>query len=93
MPLSTYYEQAAIIEAERQELHRRLAVTREASLLTETLNVEWTLEEWEQRPLAWKRNILGLITKAIVIEARGKTSVMPGRNAFDPTRIRVEFAS
>src|SRR5215207_4843990 len=43
MPLQTYYEQAAIIEAERQELHRRMAVTREAALLAEVLSVEWTL--------------------------------------------------
>jgi site-specific DNA recombinase len=93
MPLAVYYEQAAIIEAERQELHRRLALTREASLLTETLSLDWTLEEWERRPLAWKRNILKLVTKAIVIEPRGKASVMPGHNAFDPTRIRVELAS
>jgi site-specific DNA recombinase len=91
MPLPDYYEQAAIIEKERQELHRRLAVTREASLLTEVLDMEDVAKEWTQRPLAWKRSILKLVTKGIVIESRGKASVQPGRNAFDPTRVRVEF--
>src|SRR5215218_2528196 len=37
MPLATYYEQAAAIEAELQELHKRMAVTREAALLAEVL--------------------------------------------------------
>jgi site-specific DNA recombinase len=98
MPLQTYYEQAAIIEAERQELHRRMAVTREAALLAEVLSVEWTLEEWEARPLHWRRTVLGLVTESIVIEPRGKLlakddpNYQPGFNAFDPERVRITFA-
>jgi site-specific DNA recombinase len=98
MPLETYYAQAAIIEVERQELHKRMAITREAALLTEVLSVEWTLEEWEARPLHWRRTILGLITESIVIEPRGKLlakddqNYRPGFNAFDPERVRVTFA-
>jgi DNA invertase Pin-like site-specific DNA recombinase len=93
MSLGVYHDQAAIIEAERQELHRRLAVTREASLLTEVLSFEDVSQEWIARPLHWKRGILNLVTKQIIIEPRGKASVQPGRNSFDPSRIRVEFAS
>jgi site-specific DNA recombinase len=98
MPLQTYYEQAAIIEAERQELHRRMAVTRETALLAEVLSVEWTLEEWEARPLHWRRTLLKLVTESIEIEPRGKLlakddpNYQPGFNAFDPERVRITFA-
>jgi site-specific DNA recombinase len=98
LPLATYYEQAAVIEAERQELHRRMAVTREAALLAEVLNFEDAAKEWEARPLNWRRNILKLVTKSIVIEPRGKLLAkddpryQPGFNAFDPERVTVVFA-
>jgi hypothetical protein len=93
MTLSTYYEQAKIIEAERQELHRRLAVTREAAILIEVLEFEDAGAEWDRRPLEWKRTILRLVTKRIAIEPRGKGSVIPGKNTFDPTRVKIEFAA
>jgi hypothetical protein len=93
MTLSTYYEQAKIIEAERQELHRRLAVTREAAILIEVLEFEDAGAEWDRRPLEWKRTILRLLTKRIAIEPRGKGSVIPGKNTFDPTRVKIEFAA
>jgi DNA invertase Pin-like site-specific DNA recombinase len=98
MPLQTYYEQAAIIEAERQELHRRMAVTREAALLAEVLGFEDAAHEWGTRPLHWRRQILKLVTSTIVIEPRGKLLAkedpryQPGFNAFDPERVRVTFA-
>jgi len=41
----------------------------------------------------WRRAILLVVTKRIVIEPRGKGSVIPGKNTFDPTRVRVEFAA
>jgi Recombinase len=98
MPLQTYYEQAAIIEAERQELHRRMAVTREAALLAEVLQFEDAAHEWKTRHLHWKRAILKLVTQGIVIEPRGKLlskddpNYRPGFNAFDPERARITFA-
>jgi DNA invertase Pin-like site-specific DNA recombinase len=98
MPLETYYEQAAIIEAERQEARRRLAVTREAALLNEVLEFEDAAHEWEARSLHWKRQILKLVTSSIVIEPRGKLLAkddpryQPGFNAFDPDRIQIAFA-
>jgi site-specific DNA recombinase len=98
LPLETYYEQAAIIEAERQELHKRMAVTREAALLAEVLSFEDAAKEWESRSLHWQRSILKLITESIVIEPRGKLlpkddpRFRPGFNGFDPERVRVTFA-
>jgi site-specific DNA recombinase len=98
LPLATYYEQAAIIEAERQELHRRMAVTREAALLAEVLEFEDAAHEWETRSLHWRRTILKLVTESIVIEPRGKLLAkddpryQPGFNAFDPDRVRIVFA-
>jgi Recombinase zinc beta ribbon domain len=99
LSLETYYEQAAIIEAERQELHRRMAVTREAALLAEVLSFEDAAKKWEGRSLHWRRQILKLVTESIVIEPRGKLlpkddpKFHPGFNAFDPERVRIAFAS
>jgi site-specific DNA recombinase len=98
MDMETYYEQVAAIEAERQEIHRRLIVTREAAALNEVLEFEDAAHEWETRSLHWRRNILKLVTKSIVIEPRGKLlskddpRYQPGFNAFDPERVRVTFA-
>jgi site-specific DNA recombinase len=98
MPLQTYYDQAAIIEAERQELHRRMAVTREAALLAEVLDFADAEKEWETRPLNWRRAMLKLITKSIVIQPRGKLlpkddpRFRPGFNGFDPERVKLTFA-
>jgi site-specific DNA recombinase len=65
MPLETYYEQAAIIEAERQALHVRMAITREAALLAEILNFTDVEQEWASRSLHWKRTILKLVAASI----------------------------
>ena len=98
MSLETYYEQCRIIEEERKELHKRMAVTREAALLTEVLGFEDAEKEWASRSLHWQRSILKLVTESIVIEPRGKLlskddpRYQPGFNAFDPERMRVTFA-
>jgi DNA invertase Pin-like site-specific DNA recombinase len=98
LPLATYYEQAAIIEAERKELHRRMAVTREAALLAEVLEFEDAEKEWGTRSLNWRRTILKLVTESIVIQPRGKLlpkddpRFRPGFNGFDPERVSVTFA-
>jgi site-specific DNA recombinase len=80
------------IVAEREELQRKLAVTRETSLLVETLSVEWTPEEWDSRPTEWKRAVLRLCTKRIEVKPVGKTTGAT-RNGFvfDKSRVRVEF--
>ena len=87
-----YYEQVAFIEEERQQLRRRMAVTREAAFLAEILGFEDAEKEWATRSMAWKRKVLSLVTKRIVVEPRGKASAIPGVNIFDPERVRVTFA-
>jgi hypothetical protein len=79
---------------ERTDKQRRLAVTREASLLVETLSFEDVATEWATRPQEWRRAILKLATKCIVVEPVGKTAgAQKGREgfAFNPERVRVEF--
>jgi site-specific DNA recombinase len=98
LPLAMYYEECAKIAAERDELHKRMAVTREAALLAEVLDFEDAAHEWETRSLHWRRTILKLVTEGIVIEPRGKLLAkddpryQPGFNAFDPERVRITFA-
>src|SRR5215217_2473633 len=98
LKLETYYEQAEIIAAERQEARRRLAVTREAALLNEVLEFEDAAHEWETRSIHWRRTILKLVTESIVIQPRGKLLAkddpryQPGFNAFDPDRVQITFA-
>ena len=98
LDLETYFEQVAAIEAERQELRRRLDVTREAALLNEVLDFEDAAHEWETRSIHWRRTILKLVTESIVIEPRGKLLAkddpryQPGFNAFDPERVKITFA-
>jgi len=94
MPLETYYARAAEIEEERRQLQRQLAVTREAGMLAELLEVEDIEAEWETRLLQWRRAILKLVTLTIVIEPRGKGADggRPHERRFDPTRIKIQFA-
>jgi hypothetical protein len=98
MPMATYYEEAAKIDAELQELHKRLDVTREAALLNEILGFEDAAKEWATRSLHWQRSVLKLVTESIVIEPRGKLlakddpNYRPGFNSFDETRVRIAFA-
>lgn len=94
MPLDRYYKAVAEIEVERREVHRRLAVNREASLLAEALDFgEDATPEWEARPMAWRRAILKLITKRIEVRP-APTGGVPGRRGarFDPSRVVVTFA-
>jgi site-specific DNA recombinase len=98
MPLATYYEECSKIAAERDELHKKMAITRDGALLAEVLSFEDAATEWKARSLHWRRSILRLITESIVIEPRGKLlpkndpRFRPGYNGFDETRVRVTFA-
>jgi site-specific DNA recombinase len=94
LPLDRYWSLVEEIEAERDELNRRLAGTREAALLAETLSVDWDLDEWQGRPLDWKRTVIGLTIARIELEPRGKIGARDahGRNTFDPSRVVVKFA-
>lgn len=58
----------------------------------ETLSFEDMASEWAQRPNEWRRAILKLCTKRIVVEPVGKLAgVTPKGFRFDPERVRIEF--
>jgi site-specific DNA recombinase len=93
LPEGVYYEKLKAIEDERRTLRRQLAVTREAHMLNEVLEMPDVAAEWEARPVSWRRAILKLVVATIIIERRGKGP--SGQRAhlrkFDPSRIKVQF--
>jgi site-specific DNA recombinase len=93
MSLPRYWTQVESIEAQRTLIQRKLAVTREASLLTETLGVEWSPDVWQAKPLEWRRAVLKLITERIELR-RPTTRGRPGLygTQFDSSRVVVKFA-
>ena len=88
-----YYGLVAEVQAERQENHRRLAVTREAGMLSELLEVKDLETEWHGRSVHWRRAMLKLVTLSIVIEPRGKgpSGQRAHLRTFDPSRIKMQF--
>jgi hypothetical protein len=64
------------------------------SLLVETLSFEDVATEWAERPQEWRRAVLRLCTKSIVVEPVGKLAGVTAKGfRFDPERVRVKFAS
>jgi site-specific DNA recombinase len=94
MKIERYWSLSAEIESEKRTLHRRLAVSREAALLAETLNFEdgEAAEVWAERDQDWRRSIIALVTERIVIEQRGSGGKKGGINRFDPERVQITFA-
>jgi hypothetical protein len=94
MPLDRYWAQVEAIEEERTLIHRKLAVTREVALLTETLDVEWTPELWAKQPLEWRRSILRPVAERIELH-RPTKGARPGLygTEFDPERVKIKFAA
>jgi len=81
--------------AERRDKQRQRAATREAGILVEALTFEDMAAEWESRSQEWRRSILRLTTKCIVVEPVGKTAgAQKGRVGFgfDPSRVHLTFA-
>jgi len=93
MSLEVYWQQVEAIEAERDQVQRKLSGTREVALLTGTLNQVWTPETWAAKPLDWKRVILRLITERIEVTPKGRGGPKGSRNYFDPERIRIKFVA
>jgi DNA invertase Pin-like site-specific DNA recombinase len=95
MDLDLYYEEVTKINAELTRLRQRQAVTREARFLEDVLEFENPAQEWATRSMLWKRKLLELVTKAIIIEPRGKGSNRHklGYTVFDRTRVKIEFSS
>ena len=95
MHIDVYWAEVDRIEAEREQLSRRLAVTREAALLAETLSEEWAPETWAPKPVEWKRAIISLVTERIEVspELRGPVGSGVFGNRFDPERVKIKFAA
>jgi site-specific DNA recombinase len=78
--------------AERADKARQRANTQEAGRLAELLKIDDVAAEWASRAQEWRRAILKLCTKAIVVEPVGKTAGATATGfRFDPERVRVEF--
>lgn len=94
MDLRLYWQMVKEVEEERAGLQRSIAVTRESSILAETLAFGDVAEEWRGRPLEWRRAIIKLCVGRIVVEPVGKTTgAQKGRSGFalDPGRVRMKF--
>jgi DNA invertase Pin-like site-specific DNA recombinase len=81
--------------AERADKTRQRTTTREAGILVEALTFEDVAEEWNARPLEWRRAIIRLCASRIVVEPVGKTAgAQKGRSGFalDPERVQITFA-
>lgn len=93
MTLERYWAQVVVIEQERAQNDRKIAINREASLLTEALSVGWTPEEWQARPLEWRRKVLKLVTERIELHKATKRGTRSGLygSEFDPARVVVTF--
>jgi hypothetical protein len=100
MPIDRYWALVEEVEEERRQIHRRLAVTREATLLAETLEFGGDAATvWAERDVHWRRSILRLVTERIEIgpggqerSLRGKSGFFAGKT-FDPERVRIKFAA
>jgi site-specific DNA recombinase len=100
MPIDRYWALVEEVEEERRQIHRRLAVTREATLLAETLEFGGDAATvWAERDVHWRRSILRLVTERIEIgpggqerSLRGKSGFFAGKT-FDPERVRIKFTA
>jgi hypothetical protein len=89
-----YYTVRDAILEEQEQLHRRMAVSREAGLLVEALDFgDDAAEIWAERGVNYQRQILKLVVKRLevrpgrVIRTKGKSG-----NSFDPERVTIIFA-
>jgi chorismate mutase len=94
MPIDRYWAAVEAVEEERDTLMRRMATSREASLLAEALSLGREVSEaWQTRPLEWQRAIIKLVTERIEV---GPGAVAPkgqNGNRFDPERVRIKFSA
>jgi site-specific DNA recombinase len=89
-----YYELLAEIDREQEQLQRRRYVNRDAHPLREALGQEWTIEEWEARPLEWRRAVIGLVVERIEVMPTIQRGAAKGHlgAVHNPDRIKVKLA-
>ena len=89
-----YWELKTEIESEQEQLQRRRIVSRDAQPLREALQQRWTPQEWERRPLEWRRAVIKLVVERIEVMRtlrRGATNGHLGA-VHNPDRIKVKMA-
>jgi site-specific DNA recombinase len=96
LPTERYWELRTEIEREQEQLQRRRIVNKDAQPLREALQQTWTPQEWESRPLEWRRAVIKLVVERIEVapvpkRERGAVKGHLGA-AHNPGRIRVKLA-
>jgi DNA invertase Pin-like site-specific DNA recombinase len=96
LPADEYWTRRAEIEAEQEALQRRRVVSREAEPLRAALKVEWTEQEWNARPLEYRRAILRIACERIEVAPVPKREQGATKGHFgavhNPDRIKVKLA-
>jgi DNA invertase Pin-like site-specific DNA recombinase len=95
LPTERYWELRTEIEREQETLQRRRIVNRDAQPLREALRHNWTIEEWESRPLVWRRAVIRLVVERIeVMRKIGHGGAEKGHRGavHNPDRIKVKLA-
>jgi DNA invertase Pin-like site-specific DNA recombinase len=95
LPTERYWELRTEIEREQETLQRRRIVNRDAQPLREALRRDWTIKEWEARPLEWRRALVRLVVERIEVMRRiGHGGAEKGHRGavHNPDRIKVKLA-
>jgi DNA invertase Pin-like site-specific DNA recombinase len=95
LPTERYWELLTEIEREQEQLERRRVVNREAQPLREAIKQAWTIEEWESRPLEFRRAIIRLVVERIEVTRKiGHGGAEKGHlgAVHNPDRVKVKMA-
>jgi site-specific DNA recombinase len=95
LPTERYWELRTEIDREQETLQRRRIVNRDAQPLRGALRHNWTIEEWESRPLVWRRAVIRLVVERIeVMRKIGHGGAEKGHRGavHNPDRIKVKLA-
>jgi DNA invertase Pin-like site-specific DNA recombinase len=90
-----YWQLKAEIEREQEQLDRRRVVNRDAQPLREALGQEWTVQEWEEMLLEWRRAVIRLVVERIEVTRKiGHGGAEKGHlgAVHNPDRIKVKLA-
>jgi hypothetical protein len=90
-----YWELKTEIEREQEHLERRRLVNRDAQPLREALSQEWTVQEWEEMLLEWRRAVIKLVVERIEVTKKiGHGGAEKGHlgAVHNPDRIKVKLA-
>jgi hypothetical protein len=89
-----YRELRAQIEQEQEQLQHQRRAHGEVAPLKWATTQAWTVERWQAMPIAWRREIIKLVTERIEVAAPVRRGAMKGQvgERFDPGRVVVKLA-